>query len=256
MRSKGQIMNTKYLSKMTYWPCYIIIYIFSIFLTFYYLCINLWFRNPIEIYEVLLYASTNKFSFITNDIKTNFSSTYTFYNILLGLSAVYLYVQIIPLFIYVNKDSMSNSFDCFDIHHFFDTMHYLWCLGPSWLSSYGSWIYSYLWNRCISPQTLWVWIPLRRGVLDTTLCDKVCQWLATGQWFSLGAPVSSTKKTDCHDIAEILLKVVLKHHNPNWIMSCHYVDFIKIVFWHSRWKIHWHIDYKHTKMTETLFNCM
>jgi len=24
------------------------------------------------------------------------------------------------------------------------------------------------------------WIPLRWGVLDTTLCDKVCQWLATG----------------------------------------------------------------------------
>ena len=54
-------------------------------------------------------------------IKTNFSSTYTFYNILLGLSAVYLYVQIIPLFIYVNKDSMSNSFDWFDIHHIFFT---------------------------------------------------------------------------------------------------------------------------------------
>jgi len=27
------------------------------------------------------------------------------------------------------------------------------------------------------------------------------------QWFSLGAPVSSTNKTDRHDIAEILLKV-------------------------------------------------
>jgi hypothetical protein len=31
----------------------------------------------------------------------------------------------------------------------------------------------------------------------------------TGQWFSLGTKVSSTNKTDCHDIAEILLKVVL-----------------------------------------------
>ena len=28
-----------------------------------------------------------------------------------------------------------------------------------------------------------VGIPPRRGVLDTTLCDKVCQWLATGRWF-------------------------------------------------------------------------
>jgi hypothetical protein len=44
------------------------------------------------------------------------------------------------------------------------------------------------------------------GVLDTTLCDKVCQWLAAGQWFSPGTPVSSTNKTDRHDITEILLK--------------------------------------------------
>ena len=43
----------------------------------------------------------------------------------------------------------------------------------------------------------------------TTLCDKVCQWLATVQWFSLGPPVSSTDKIDCHDMTEILLKVVL-----------------------------------------------
>ena len=32
------------------------------------------------------------------------------------------------------------------------------------------------------------------GVLDTILSDKVCQWLATGRWFSSGTPVSSTNK--------------------------------------------------------------
>jgi hypothetical protein len=48
-----------------------------------------------------------------------------------------------------------------------------------------------------------------RGVLDTALCDKVCQWLAAGRWFSLGTQVSSTTTTDCHDITEILLKLVL-----------------------------------------------
>jgi hypothetical protein len=47
------------------------------------------------------------------------------------------------------------------------------------------------------------------GFLYTTLCDKVCQWLATGRWFSLGTPASSTNKTDSHDITEILLKVTL-----------------------------------------------
>ena len=34
-----------------------------------------------------------------------------------------------------------------------------------------------------------------RGVLDTVLCDNVCQWLGTGRWFSPGTLVSSTNKT-------------------------------------------------------------
>jgi hypothetical protein len=42
----------------------------------------------------------------------------------------------------------------------------------------------------------------------TTLCDKVCQWLATGRLFSVSTMVSFTNKTDIHNIAEILLKVV------------------------------------------------
>ena len=43
-----------------------------------------------------------------------------------------------------------------------------------------------------------------RGVLDKTLCDKVCQWLATDLWISLGTPISATKV-----VTEIFLKVVL-----------------------------------------------
>ena len=31
------------------------------------------------------------------------------------------------------------------------------------------------------PLMLWVWILLRQGVFDTTLCDKVCQWLVAGR---------------------------------------------------------------------------
>jgi hypothetical protein len=41
--------------------------------------------------------------------------------------------------------------------------------------------------------------------------DKVYQLLAHGRWFSLGTLASSTTKTGRHDIAEILLKVALKH---------------------------------------------
>ena len=63
-------------------------------------------------------------------------------------------------------------------------------LSRSW--SYGSWIYNYLCNQCLSPLTMLVRTPLRRGVLNTTVCDQVCQWLATGRWFSLDTPVSST----------------------------------------------------------------
>jgi hypothetical protein len=74
-------------------------------------------------------------------------------------------------------------------------------------------IFNYLCNQYLSPLKLWVRIPLRRGVLDTTFCDKVMS--VTCNRFSPGTPVSSTNKTDCHGITEILLKVVLKHHNPN-----------------------------------------
>ena len=78
-----------------------------------------------------------------------------------------------------------------------------------WSRSYGIWIYNYLCNQCLSPQKSRVGTSFLQSVLDTTLCDKVSQWLATGRWFSQGTPVSSTNKTDRHDIAEILLKVAL-----------------------------------------------
>jgi hypothetical protein len=65
--------------------------------------------------------------------------------------------------------------------------------------------------------TLWVCIPFRRGVLGTTLCHTICQWLAcqTGQWFSPRTLVSSTNKTDHHDITQILLRVAISTVTPN-----------------------------------------
>ena len=77
----------------------------------------------------------------------------------------------------------------------------------SWPWSYGSWMYNYLCNQWLSTLILWVRISTRTRC--TTLCAKVCQWLATGRWFSPATPVSSTNKTDRHDITEILLKVPL-----------------------------------------------
>jgi hypothetical protein len=102
-------------------------------------------------------------------------------------------------------------------------------MGPLWSWSYGSWIYNYLCNQYLSPLSLWVRIPLRRGVLDTTLCDQACQWLATGRWFSPGTPVSSTNKTDSHDIAEILLKVALSTINQtNQLISIWQNTFVNL----------------------------
>jgi hypothetical protein len=45
------------------------------------------------------------------------------------------------------------------------------------------------------------------------VCDKVYQLLTHGRWFSPGTLASSTTKTARHNIAEILLKVVLNTKN-------------------------------------------
>jgi hypothetical protein len=89
--------------------------------------------------------------------------------------------------------------------------------GGSWPWSYGSWIF----NRCLSPLMLWFRLLLRARC--TTLCDKVCQWLVAGRWFSAVPPVSCTNKTDPHDMTEILLKVALntiKPTKPNYLVLC------------------------------------
>ena len=73
-----------------------------------------------------------------------------------------------------------------------------------------------------------------RSVLDTTLCDKVCQRLVAGRWFSLCTPVFSTNKTDCHDITEILLKVDLNTiiltltPSSSWKMTMRYFLILSI----------------------------
>jgi len=49
------------------------------------------------------------------------------------------------------------------------------CKGPSWWWSYGSWIYNYLCNQCLSPLIVSL-SPVHDEVYSiTTLCDKACQ---------------------------------------------------------------------------------
>ena len=75
----------------------------------------------------------------------------------------------------------------------------------SWSSSYGSWIYNYLCNQ------LWVWICSGEVSSIQHYVIKLVSWV--GRWFSPCTAASSTNKTDCHDITEILLKVALSTKN-------------------------------------------
>ena len=53
-----------------------------------------------------------------------------------------------------------------------------------------------------------------RGVLDRALCDQLYQRIVVGRWFFSGTAVSSTNKSERHDITEILLKVALNTITP------------------------------------------
>jgi hypothetical protein len=54
-----------------------------------------------------------------------------------------------------------------------------------------------------------IYMPLRRGVLGTTLCDKVCRWLAAGSWFSSGTSVSSSNNIPTGKVWPMVSIIVL-----------------------------------------------
>ena len=69
--------------------------------------------------------------------------------------------------------------------------------------------------------------------------DKVYQLLAHGRWFS---PASSTTKTGRHDIAEIMLKVALKHLKSNQIISGTIFVHVHLKMYYMNFhntKLHW-----------------
>ena len=80
------------------------------------------------------------------------------------------------------------------------------CILLPWLCY--SCIYNYLCNQCLSPLKV-VSLNPAHGEVYWIQHYKVCQWLEAGRWFSPGTPVTSTNKTDHHDITEILLKEAL-----------------------------------------------
>ena len=86
----------------------------------------------------------------------------------------------------------------------------------SWPWSYGSWIYNYLCDPCLSPLMLWVRITIRAR---STLCDKVCQWLATCLLRILRFPPPI--KLSATIFTEILLKVALNTIKPTNQLTIH-----------------------------------
>jgi hypothetical protein len=76
-------------------------------------------------------------------------------------------------------------------------------------------------NNSYKPITNTAWVraqlwQLQKGCTRLAAAgDKVYQLLAHGRWFFPGTPASPTTKTGRHDIAEIVLKVALKHQIQN-----------------------------------------
>ena len=96
----------------------------------------------------------------------------------------------------------------FNLHQFINCNR-LW-----WERSCSCLIFVYIYNQYISQQSVPITTHFASShQLDTTVCDKVCQRLAAGQWFS---PISSTNKTDRHDITVSLLKVVLVQYSEEF----------------------------------------
>jgi hypothetical protein len=88
--------------------------------------------------------------------------------------------------------------------------HRLYCLWCSHLKQFISYIFLvFLLGFTTTCSIKVVSSRLCQGVLYTSLCDKVCQWVSTGRWFTPDTPLSSTNKTDHHNIAKI---VVFPYH--------------------------------------------
>ena len=81
-----------------------------------------------------------------------------------------------------------------------------------WWWSYGSWIYSYLCNQCLSPWMLWVPILLMVG--EVYSIHQVCQWLVALQVLRCPPPIKLTTWYNWN-----IVESGVKHHNPNpyWV---------------------------------------
>ena len=61
--------------------------------------------------------------------------------------------KVIPTFLYIKKSTKNHEIKFHDNSVSITRIK----MGLSWPWSYGSWIYNYLFNQCLSPLKLWVW---------------------------------------------------------------------------------------------------
>ena len=76
-----------------------------------------------------------------------------------------------------------------------------------------------------------MWVCYIHFPLATTLCDKVCQWLAEGRWFSPGTPVSSTNKTLTPWYNWNIVESGVNHHNQPTYPPIH-LPLLKLIFFY------------------------
>jgi hypothetical protein len=72
-----------------------------------------------------------------------------------------------------------------------------------------------------------------QGRLVTTLCDKVCQWLASGRWYSPGTPVSSDERLSFEEHSnDTLLELDQKVMDKIWVPDTYFANEKRGLFHH------------------------
>jgi hypothetical protein len=95
-----------------------------------------------------------------------------------------------------------------------------------------------MWHSLYHSETIGIELILILIILLVFMGGMASQWLATGHRFSPGTQVSSTNKTDCHDITEVLLKHFQYYVSSHWnvrssqILNVKFNDRLSLVLTH------------------------
>ena len=114
-------------------------------------------------------------------------------------------------------------------------MHIVWQwnsakdLGLLWSWSHSSWIYNYLCNQCLLPLKLWIRTPFMARWPQYIMWSSLSETCERSVVFSGYSLVSSTNKTDRHNITEILLKVAL--NNIHQTICQRLILFVFPIYW-------------------------